>query len=79
MISLYSVSGEDSDTVRHGRGFHGIVLQRIPFQQKLSIAFLAKGSDGRSKPNSRNKEVFLLQQFLLFHFFIHRSRASILA
>lgn len=58
-------------------GFHGAVLQRIPFQQKLDIAFLAEGGDGRSKRSLRNMELFLVQQLRLLRRPTDRSRASV--
>lgn len=70
-ISLYSVSGEDSDTGRHSWGFfHRVILQHIPFQLNLYTVFLAKGRDPWSKESFGNTEVFLLQQFLPFHCFV---------
>lgn len=77
MISLYSVFGQDSDTVRYSRGFHSFVLQCIPFQQKLYIAFLAKRRDGRSKQNLQNTEVFSSAAIPAVSLFYSQSRVAI--
>lgn len=55
MITLYPVSGEDSDTVRYNWDFHGGVLQHMPFQQKVYISFFAKRKDERSKQNLQKR------------------------